>query len=202
MVGVINPNSSVSLQLQKQLASTSEYMLLPGQPFPDEGSATTSGLTVPTSTSSPPATSSSGHPSLSGGAIAGIVIGAIVFVGILIALFYLLGRNKSLMATFKGERKPLTNSTTSRPDHVSKQDPGMQSLPYSQQGSFAPYMGHQDMQAHSAYHRTVGGGMPYTNQHGAAPPYNNPSEGHFSIPSPSGSPPPQQMNRHPSGALG
>jgi hypothetical protein len=92
MVGVINPNSSVSLENQYQAAVNAQYQLAPGQPFPAEGNGT------PTSAPSSPAATPSSNPSnshLSGGAIAGIVIGAIVVLLLAAALFYFVGRNKT-----------------------------------------------------------------------------------------------------------
>ncbi|KAJ5887736.1 hypothetical protein N7495_007777 [Penicillium taxi] len=59
-------------------------MLVPGESFPSEGGS---------STSSSDKSSSSGH-GLSGGAIGGIVVACVVFVAILIALFFVLGRNR------------------------------------------------------------------------------------------------------------
>lgn len=98
MVGVINPNSSVSLQVQKEYAANSSFMLLPGQDWPNEQdpfsttstSTSTAVLTTTvTSTFSPsPTLMSSSSVStataapivyhsttLSEGAIAGIAIG-------------------------------------------------------------------------------------------------------------------------------
>jgi len=92
MVGVINPTSSVSLENQYQAALTAPYELAPGQPFPAEGGGT------PTSAPSSPAANPSRPPSgshLSGGAIAGIVIGAIVVLFLAAALFYFVGRSKT-----------------------------------------------------------------------------------------------------------
>lgn len=103
MVGVINPNASTSLAQQKQDAKDSSFMLLPGEPWPSEANdpfTTTASTSTPTatSTSAPAATTSSSshshsHSSLSGGAIAGIVIGAAaVALGAAVALF-LCGRH-------------------------------------------------------------------------------------------------------------
>jgi hypothetical protein len=99
MVGVINPNASTSLVTQKELAKESTFMLLPGQPWPEEGgspftttTASSTSTPTPTHTSAPAATSSH-HSSLSAGAIAGIAIGAAaIALGAAIALF-LCGRN-------------------------------------------------------------------------------------------------------------
>ena len=88
MVGVINPNASVSLEIQRELALNSTFMLQPGEPWPPEASSTVLPTTtatvvstaVSTPTSDPAETTSaapvsSHHSSLSGGAIAGIAIG-------------------------------------------------------------------------------------------------------------------------------
>lgn len=81
MVGVINPNSSTSLEHQRQVAESSTFSLVPGEDWPSEGSipsevATTSATPAATSGTSPatgtPVPSSS---VLSVGAIAGIAIG-------------------------------------------------------------------------------------------------------------------------------
>lgn len=73
-------------------------MLVPGQSMPAEGSTGSSSGSTTTSTSSAStatstATSSGGH-SLSNGAIAGIVVACVAFVAILVALFFVLGRNR------------------------------------------------------------------------------------------------------------
>lgn len=117
MVGVINPNASVSLQAQYEKALDSPYMLTPGEPFPNEGeggsaSPTTPQLTAnptllgstPTgdasatvgaaSANSPAPSQSSGGSHLSGGAIAGIAIAAVAFIALLAGFFWLLGHRK------------------------------------------------------------------------------------------------------------
>lgn len=80
-------------------------MLNPGEKFPDEAasSSVVSGAAKATATATSTSTvaaaaggSSSGGSSLSGGAIAGIVVGAVAVIGILAALFFYVGRNKSL----------------------------------------------------------------------------------------------------------
>ncbi|KAH0841356.1 extracellular serine-rich protein [Fonsecaea pedrosoi] len=105
MVGVINPNATTSLQHQKDLASQSQFMLLPGQPWPDESEdpfTTASATTSASATASPTGAGSSSETTaseksssksgLSGGAIAGIAIGgAAVALAAAVAL-YLCGR--------------------------------------------------------------------------------------------------------------
>ncbi|KAI9374103.1 hypothetical protein BJX61DRAFT_541143 [Aspergillus egyptiacus] len=102
MVGVINPNATQTWESQFKAAQEAPYMLLPGQPMPAEGESsgdTGTGTTTitPSSTPDPDNTtaSSSSSPShaLSGGAIAGIVIGAVAFLIILCLLVFFLGRN-------------------------------------------------------------------------------------------------------------
>ncbi|OAP58447.1 hypothetical protein AYL99_07537 [Fonsecaea erecta] len=109
MVGVINPNASQSLQVQKQYAANSSFMLEPGESWPAEEDpfATTSTststatatytTTFTTSTVSPTPTSAtptavaseSGHSTLSTGAIAGIAIGgAAVVIAAAVLLFF------------------------------------------------------------------------------------------------------------------
>ena len=88
MVGVINPNSSVSLDVQKEYAKNSSFMLLPGEDWPDEADTpftTTSSTSSATSTGSASGASSTAKATeshshgLSSGAIAGIAIGNIFF---------------------------------------------------------------------------------------------------------------------------
>jgi len=110
MVGVINPNASTSLVLQKQLAANSSFMLLPGQPWPAEeedpfattttAAPSTTAPSTPTTSSAVPAAAttsaspapSSHHSGLSGGAIAGIAIGAAAIALAAAVLIYFCGR--------------------------------------------------------------------------------------------------------------
>ncbi|KAJ5100600.1 hypothetical protein N7456_006652 [Penicillium angulare] len=89
MVGVINPNSSMTWETQYKKALTYPYMLVPGQSAPAETSTSGSGSGFSSSSS----TSSSSH-GLGTGAIAGIAVACAAFVIILIALFWTLGRNR------------------------------------------------------------------------------------------------------------
>ena len=121
MVGVINPNASVSLDAQLQQALQAPYMLTPGEPFPNEGEGEAA-VPTPMLTANPAlltaqptgvatalapgyaATSSASQPPqqqqqssgthLSGGAIAGIVVAAVAFLGLLAAVFWLLGHRR------------------------------------------------------------------------------------------------------------
>ena len=107
-------NESVSLATQKQDASNAQYMLAPGQPFPSEEGVPSGdvnpGSSTNAATSSSPsaqatkssAASASHTPAatshgLSTGAIVGIVIGGVVVLVLIGALFFLLGRQKTML---------------------------------------------------------------------------------------------------------
>lgn len=102
MVGVINPNSTQTLASQVQAAAAADFQVAPGDPIPAEATSTLSN--APTSTGTAPPPSGGGHgggPSLSTGAIVGIVIGGVAFLAICAALFFFVGRSKSLKEVIK-----------------------------------------------------------------------------------------------------
>lgn len=65
---------------QNKSALDSPIQLVPGEPVPAEGDDNSS--------------SDNSSSKLSGGAIAGIVVGAVAFIAVLVALFFVLGRNR------------------------------------------------------------------------------------------------------------
>ncbi|KAK5377822.1 hypothetical protein LTS03_004697 [Exophiala xenobiotica] len=159
MVGVINPNATTSLQQQKDLASQSKFMLLPGQPWPEEGenpfttttsvAPTSSPTSTPAATSSAAAasTSSSHHSSLSPGAIAGIAIGAAAVVLAAAALLYICGRKST-----RQRNKANAPSTAHDPAN-------MHQMPYNAHASMVPsYM--DPMAKHMSLHSSVAGVSP------------------------------------------
>lgn len=90
MVGVINPKLPTDLERVKEQAMTgAKFSLSPGEPIPDEE---TSSGSKPAAVSS--ASTDSKDSDLSGGAIAGIVIGAVAAFGIIGLLFFFIGRKK------------------------------------------------------------------------------------------------------------
>ena len=108
MVGVINPNSSTSIDKQRSLALDSAYMLNPGEPFPAES---------PLPSNIP---SSSGHDEiaphkhpLAPGAIAGTVIGAISVVILAALLFFYWGRTKTLRNEVERKQSTVARRLTS-----------------------------------------------------------------------------------------
>lgn len=111
MLGVINANAETSLATQLELARAADYMLLPGQEAPDEAqlvslsvaaytatatitqtkSPTESNSAVPNSSQSP-----NGHHRLSGEAVAGVAVGTAFAVLTIVAVLWLLYRNRRL----------------------------------------------------------------------------------------------------------
>lgn len=126
-------------------------MLVPGQSMPAEGSRPGD------ETDGSDEDNGGGSSGLSGGAIAGIVVGAVAFVAILVALFFVLGRNRvyqkwmmsqdgrnertARWALFNAQPEPREMDSTTQPsgDHlmyVSSPDPMQRSsFPSSPQQS-------------------------------------------------------------------
>jgi hypothetical protein len=113
MVGVINPNRTQTLASQVQAAAAADYQVAPGDPIPAEATST---LALPSSTSAPTSSASSAPPpsggggshTLSTGAIVGIAVGGVAFLIICAALFFFVGRSKSLKEVIK--RQDATNA--------------------------------------------------------------------------------------------
>jgi plastocyanin len=118
MVGVINPNATQTIEEQIAAAKNSTLELAPGQPIPAEHSGTLSPpsssptAASSTSTSAPDADQDSHPHTLSKTAIAGIVVGALSFLFLCAALFFFVGRSRSLKEHI--ERKDAT--ITKMPD--------------------------------------------------------------------------------------
>ena len=90
------------------MAKAADYMVDSGQPFPQEAESSISSMAAtatatvtsvasePSDTGPPPLTETSTHSGLSGGAIAGIVVGSVAVLLLAAALFFYVGRTKSL----------------------------------------------------------------------------------------------------------
>lgn len=89
MVGIINPRNSSELEILKSRAKQMSYSLSPGEEPPSDHTETNRD-------SKPAAAAAAGNGEpLSGGAIAGIVIGAVASLSLIGLLFFLIGRKKS-----------------------------------------------------------------------------------------------------------
>lgn len=102
MVGVINPAKNTSLAKQFSAAVNADYQLNPGDPFPAEGE-------TPTATGTPiPADDGDNHGHhgnhLSGGAIAGIVVGVVAAVVLGGLVLYFCGKSRAYSELFKHSR--------------------------------------------------------------------------------------------------
>ncbi|KAL6708308.1 hypothetical protein ACN47E_003232 [Coniothyrium glycines] len=134
MVGAINPNATQTIDEQIKAAIEADFQVEPGQPVPAEASSTL--VNAPTST--PPSTA---PHKLSGGAIAGIVIGCIVFLAICAALFYLVGRSKTLKEQVDRQSGGMKPSPSPQHQSMSSYGQGGLGSPYQSSGfpSPAPY---------------------------------------------------------------
>ncbi|KAK2062593.1 extracellular serine-rich protein [Colletotrichum caudatum] len=102
MIGVINENSNQTLAKQLEAALTLTTQIIPGEPFPIESDSPN-----PTG-SSGNANSTNGnglainyHSGLSGGQVAGVVIGSLVFLLLGGALVYMCGRQSALDRAYR-----------------------------------------------------------------------------------------------------
>ena len=140
MVGAINPNSTQTLASQIQAAKNADFQLAVGDPVPNEATSTI--LNGPTGSST--SSSSGGGTHLSGGAIAGIVVGAVAFLVICAALFFYVGRSKSLKEVIKRQ-----DANTGNPNRASTPGPDMGYMPHDQNvpryGSPAPPYGQHNV---------------------------------------------------------
>ncbi|KAI1846685.1 hypothetical protein JX265_009012 [Neoarthrinium moseri] len=165
MVGVINPNESFSLDVQKEFQKNVTFQLSPGEPWPAEAPrpTTTGSGTTPSETGSGGNNGSggSGGTSLSGGAIAGIAIGGAAVLIIVVALIWFCGRKGGIE---KGYRK----STVMQPstpgmveahypnDPKSPPPPSFRDSPYGMQSaeafrSTSPQQWSQTGSPHASY---------------------------------------------------
>ena len=204
MVGAINANGSTSVSRQIALANEADYVLLPGEPFPDERMSSASEIAqtatvetvigAPTSDSadaesSDEAAAASHHSSgLSGGAIAGIVVGAVAAIAILAGLFFLLGRTKSMKKRLDEKDNNAQNAA-----NAPQQPPTPSFAPAyfnpgtpHQSAQLPPYGQHYPQQDYNYFEHkpeeaeSLAGGPGSPPLRGASPPPQHYSQGHLS----------------------
>ncbi|MCJ1268085.1 hypothetical protein MMC22_007971, partial [Lobaria immixta] len=141
MLGVINPNSSMTLEKQQDAAKSSNLMYAPGESAPNEDGTSTTATATPVSSANP-APEHTKH--LSTGAIVGIAIAGAAVAILVVAFIFLLGRHSSLQAVFKRLHRP--EPATPGPHGMSAPfAPGYQqpyagsfASPRSEMGDYAP----------------------------------------------------------------
>lgn len=160
MIGVINPNETQTFAAQEQAAKDSTFMVKPGDPIPKEGSASLSATgAAATATTTTSATSAPHGVHLSGGAIAGIVVGAVAFLVLAAALFFYVGRTKSLKEMMHRKDATITRTEPSEAGWNGSQHPGSPGFPpqppfspahsdHGLQGQLPPYGQHNATDSH------------------------------------------------------
>jgi hypothetical protein len=138
MVGAINPNSTQTLQGQIQAANHADFQLVLGEAVPNEATSTLrNGPTgAPSNENS---SGGGGGMHLSSGAIAGIVVGAVAFLVICAALFFFVGRSKSLKEVIKRQDA----SARASGSHMGAASPG-----YAEAGHLPQYAQHNATETH------------------------------------------------------
>ncbi|KAH8204374.1 hypothetical protein TruAng_001425 [Truncatella angustata] len=186
MVGVINPNDTMTLDAQKAALADVKFQLSPGEEFPAEYTPSTSAGSSPTSTSTGSSSTStgsnesgSGGTHLSGGAIAGIAIGAAAVLIIAIALIWFCGRKGGIE---KGYRKSTVGNPTApamveanygHQPPTSPPPPTYRDSPYGQHSeayrSTSPAQWSQTGSPHNSYagYPSPGFASPWSDAHGA-----------------------------------
>lgn len=130
MVGVINPNSTQTLDAQIDAAKHAKLELAPGEKMPDEGAPTPYVISTPSAVPH----SNSGVHKLSTGAVVGISLGGAAFLAICAALFFFIGRSKTLKEAI---HKP-DQGTMTKPVGVGGPEMGQaQMLPQSPQTPYS-----------------------------------------------------------------
>ncbi|KAF3059806.1 hypothetical protein GL218_05013 [Daldinia childiae] len=128
MVGVINPNKTFTLDIQKEFVANSTFQLSPGEEFPDESSPSSTAGSGSNPTSTPEDSSGgSGRTSLSGGAIAGIAIGGVAVIAGIVALVYICGRKGGIEKGYR--RSKLMNTAPPQIVEANYNDYGAKSPP-------------------------------------------------------------------------
>ncbi|KAJ4289742.1 hypothetical protein N0V90_011072 [Kalmusia sp. IMI 367209] len=150
MIGSINANDTQTLDKQIIAAQDATFQVKPGDPIPAEGTPSLHASVTAAPTSGASSNDSHNH-TLSGGAIAGIVVGAVAFLAICAALFFYVGRTKSLKEVMKHKE------SIKSPVPTEAQFPQSPGFPPQTLGTFSPNVGHAEH----------GGQLPAYGQHNA-----------------------------------
>ncbi|KAK8140241.1 hypothetical protein PG984_000307 [Apiospora sp. TS-2023a] len=101
MIGVINPNATFTLDIQKQYVANSTFEFAPGQPFPMEmprpDPKVPGGYMAPTvanTTGARVGDNNKHNDSMSGAVVAGIVVGGAALLGVIAGLLFLCYRKR------------------------------------------------------------------------------------------------------------
>ncbi|KAM3086830.1 hypothetical protein ACMFMG_000953 [Clarireedia jacksonii] len=105
MIGVINENETQTLDVQLAYAENATIEFSPNEYFPKEVAHTTE---------------SHSHKTLSGGAIAGIVIGGVAVLVLGAAVIYMCGRQRTMKEIFKNPANPHPNNPVNHNSYMSE----------------------------------------------------------------------------------
>ncbi|KAF2710874.1 hypothetical protein K504DRAFT_465910 [Pleomassaria siparia CBS 279.74] len=147
MIGVINPNSTQTLALQLEALKTATLMVVPGDPMPKEESTPSGSSPSPSASSTSQANVDAQHNikwRLSKEDIIGIVVGIILLIAICAALFYFVGRARSLKQGLRTKDAAVIK-TSAGPDH----GPDYTGIPGS---PYSPNVHHADFGGGNGYH--------------------------------------------------
>lgn len=193
----------MSLATQKQDASNAQYMLAPGQPFPSEegvpsGDVSPGTNTNTTTSQSSSTQSSAAYPSytsdasshkLSTGAIVGLVIGGLVVALLVGALFFLLGRQKTMLQFMRRNQYHAPGRQNLPEDQPDIRSPPPQMTSFAAASSI-PYSESPN------YHEPVYDTPPYT-RHAAQDPLTAPQPPVAELPSPGDKHMQEYLSSHP-----
>jgi hypothetical protein len=171
MVGVINPNDTHNVDVQREFLEngTTTFQLSPGEPFPEEGGPAPSGSSTPEATESPAAESGGGGPALSPGAIAGIAIGGFAAIVGAIALIYICGRKGGIEKGYRRSQAPPPSAMVETGDQGHTPYDQSQKSPVPTQATFSTYGlpgGNPDAYRSDSPAQFSGMGSPHTSYQG------------------------------------
>ncbi|PQE27260.1 extracellular serine-rich protein [Rutstroemia sp. NJR-2017a WRK4] len=142
MIGVINENATQTLDVQLEYALNATLEFSPNEYFPKEVAKTTEAHS---------------HKTLSGGAIAGIVIGGVAVLALAAAVIYMCGRHRTMKEIVKNPANPQSNNPMNHHSYMS--EPAMSEAHYP--NKLSPGLAGMDG-ASGRFSPHNGGGYPHT----------------------------------------